>query len=274
MVSKGLSINTNTYNIELIIAIIIMIALLLFGYNKCVEKYENNDQNQNQNNFIMYQAPSNVKISINNSSVKLSFSINIDTENPMIPKGFFIILVQYDKTFTITGNNKFFLSNETEINISNVKNKDLRSVCTTINGIPTCEYTFENIEIVDVKGDPFYYKIGVAAIYENGNSSFSSPYNVNSVNKLFSLNKNIDDQNSLYSDFIKYRDDQEKIKQSTSLSNSELLSSADGQYEFLKSQIGGYPDNLFIDDDSHKKYTLNNLVDKSMSEGILNISVS
>ena len=58
------------------------------------------------------------------------------------------------------------------------------------------------------------------------------------------------------------------------VNNSALMSSASGQYELIKSQLGGYPDNLILNDTSNLQNSLVDLVDKSMAQGILNINVS
>ena len=54
---------------------------------------------------------------------------------------------------------------------------------------------------------------------------------------------------------------------------SNAISTADGKYELIKSQLGNYPDNLVIDNQTTNDSTLSDLVDKSMANGILNIDV-
>ena len=51
------------------------------------------------------------------------------------------------------------------------------------------------------------------------------------------------------------------------------MSTADGNYELIKSQLGNYPDNLLLDDLQISKTSLNDLVDKTMADGIININV-
>ena len=57
------------------------------------------------------------------------------------------------------------------------------------------------------------------------------------------------------------------------LKNSSMISTADGQYELIKSQLGNYPDNLLLDEQTINQKSLSDLVDKNMSNGILNINV-
>ena len=52
-----------------------------------------------------------------------------------------------------------------------------------------------------------------------------------------------------------------------------MISTADGKYELIKSQLGNYPDNLLLDEQTINKTSLSDLVDKNMSNGILNINV-
>jgi hypothetical protein len=52
------------------------------------------------------------------------------------------------------------------------------------------------------------------------------------------------------------------------------ISTADGQYELIKSQLGNYPDNLLIDSQTTTDGTLSDIVDKSMVQALLNVNVS
>jgi len=52
-----------------------------------------------------------------------------------------------------------------------------------------------------------------------------------------------------------------------------MLSSADGQYEMIKYQLGNYPDNLEISNEEIRKNTLTDLIDKSMSLGKIVVNV-
>jgi hypothetical protein len=52
------------------------------------------------------------------------------------------------------------------------------------------------------------------------------------------------------------------------------ISTADGQYELIKSQLGNYPDDLLLGQQTVDQGTLNDLVDKSMAQALLNVNVS
>jgi hypothetical protein len=49
---------------------------------------------------------------------------------------------------------------------------------------------------------------------------------------------------------------------------------AGGQFELIKNQLGGYPDNLVMDDNIAKSNLLTDFLDKSMSNGVINVNVS
>lgn len=265
-INDGKSLFSNT---KLIIAIIILIIVMLFSYNRCVERTES-FENPNTPD------PIDVRINIKNNTITLNFGVDT-TSNKPLPKNFLVILVQYDSKMQNTGNNKFYMSNEYEINTSVSNTKTANNLCSLVNGMPSCSYVFTGLDINDVNGEPYYYKIGLAAIYDTGNSNFVVPYNVSSSNKLFTLTNNIDQQNSLYDEFLEYKKTQQQMQgggNGSGISNSDIIASADGQYELIKSQLGGYPSNINMNDPSIVQNSLSDLVDKSMALGILNVNVS
>lgn len=271
-------------NTGLIISLLILIVLVYLSYNKCYLK--NNDgfvceATNPTSPSCIYPEPKNVRIKISGGSIIVNFSIDINYDKN-IPKSFIIVLAQYDNNKNNTGNNKFYLSNETDINPyansdpTNTKQVELSdnkkpqtNLCTIVNGIPLCEYTFSNIDIKDKYGNIFYYRLGVSAIYEkNGksvNSEYVTPYNISTSNKMFTLSSSLDNQ-----------EQESQCSQTPKSANaySETISTADGQYELIKSQLGNYPDNLLLDSQTINKNTLSDLVDKSMAQAILNVNVS
>ena len=268
-------------NSGIIISICILIILLYFSYNKC---YTNNNIS-NFEEFICNTGtetecttlprPENVRALINGGSINLKFTLN-NKKNLGTPLQFIVVLAQYDNAKKNTGNNKFYLSNEYELTssvIANVKNYQT-NLCTIANGIPACQYTFNNIDIRDTTGNLFYYKIGISAIYDNYNTEFISPYNINSMDKMFTLGDSLEAQNKQYKDFLSYQEAMNG-NHNTPGSNtySQTMSTADGQYELIKAQLGHYPDNLLIDNQTTNNSTLSDLVDKGMSNGSININV-
>ena len=278
-IKDGKSLFNNT---GLIIAIIILVILLVISYNKCmapIELFEGATPKP-ERAFEPTSAkqptpePQDVRISINGGNVKLNFTLNI-TNNAPLPKKFLVVLAQYDSSQKNTGNNKFYLSNEYELNTSVSANQETykTNLCTLVNGLPSCSYVFSNLDTMDANGNLYYYKVGISSVYDWGNSRFVIPYNVNSSNKLFTLDSSIEQQDNLYNEFLQYKKKQ-SITPSSSSSISNTLATADGQYELIKSQLGNYPSNLVLDPTSARQNLLSDLVDKSMDEGKLNINVS
>jgi len=274
-------------NVGLMISIIVLIILLFFSYNKCMaEPYKSgNSGNIRKPDSAGIEGfdptptadatnppPQNIRINVDGSTVALSFSVDNSPGKP-IPKEFMVVLIQYDSNKKPTGNNRFFTSNEYNINANvpmSVANNNT-NLCNMVNGIALCNYSFTNLDMVDTAGNPFYYKLGISAIYDNGNSVIETPYNVSSKDKMFTLTSTLTAQNNLYNEFIKYR----QMQQEANANNySSGTATVDGQYEFIKSQLGGYPSNLIMEPETAKQNLLADLVDKSMSQAILNVNVS
>jgi hypothetical protein len=287
-------------NWGIIISIIILIVLLFFSYNKCMTPLdmEGFDTTTSANTTmpqttmpqtttpntasanVAFPSPLNPRVNITGSTITLNFSVNSAAGAPM-PNQFMVVLVQYDSKLAPTGNNKFYISNESIINpsisstpaITNAMNATTtnNSLCQLVNGSPACQYIFNNLDMVDTTGNPYYYKIGVSAVYANGNSQFVLPYNVVNSNGIFSLTTSLDAQNNNFDEFIKYKQMQTQMNSSN---YSSTTSTPDGQYEFIKAQLGGYPNNLIMDPTSAKQNMLSDLVDKSMAQALLNVNVS
>lgn len=284
-------------NIGLVISIIILITLLFFSYNKCmapatdgltgigqnhVEAF-NPTMANSQSSAESYPPPQNIRVNISGGTVTLNFTVDISTGNP-IPTKFMVVLVQYDSNLKPTGNNKFYISNEYKINtsVSSLSSNSSttgsqltgNNICELINGVPTCQYVFNNLDMIDTASLPFYYKIGISAVYDSGNSAFTTPYNIINQNHLFTLTSALDTQNNQFADYIKYKQMQSAPGLNAGTGFSSTTATADGQYELIKSQLGGYPSNLVMDSTSAKQNLLSDLVDRSMSGALLNVNVS
>lgn len=227
---------------------------------------------------LTFPPPQNPRINITGSTITLNFTVSPVAGTPT-PIQFMVVLVQYDSTLTPTGNNKFYISNESVINpgvgiSSNPSGTGTianSSLCQLVSGSPACNYVFNNLDMVDASGNSYYYKIGISAVYANGNSRFVLPYNVVNSNGIFSLSTSLDTQNNQFSDYIKHRQMQSQM---TKANYSSTTATPDGQYELIKSQLGGYPSNLIMDPGSAKQNLLSDLVDKSMAQALLNVDVS
>jgi hypothetical protein len=290
-ITTGKSLFGNT---GLLLSLLILIILVYFSYNKCyvnsIENFEITTPNptttstpQSISNTL--NPPKDVRIKISGSSIIISFTIDTSINN-LIPKSFIIVLAQYDKNKNNTGNNKFYLSNEDIINpesqssqASQIAGTNLETnLCTIVNGVPYCKYIYNDIDIKDNSGNLFYYKLGVSAIYKNNNitsnSVYITPYNISSDDKMFTMETTVENQNTQYQNFLEYQKGQNIQSPISANTYSDTISTADGQYELIKSQLGNYPDNLLLDSQTINKGTLSDIVDKSMAQALLNINVS
>jgi hypothetical protein len=229
---------------------------------------------------VSFPPPQNPRVNITGSTITLNFTVALVAGTPA-PIQFMVVLVQYDSKLTPTGNNKFYISNESIINpgVSSIPATGTtigtptnNSLCQLANGSPACQYIFKNLDMVDTSGNPYYYKVGISAVYTNGNSRFVLPYNVVNSNGIFSLATSLDAQNNQFSDYIKNKQIQTQMKSANY--SSGTMATPDGQYELIKSQLGGYPSNLIMDPTSAKQNMLSDLVDKSMAQALLNVNVN
>lgn len=273
-------------NIGIIASLLVLFIVLFLNYNRCYvninEKFEvpivnfetasKITEQQQLNNIVIskYPSPINVRINVTPTSCTINFSINISNKAP-IPEKFIVVLAQYDKNKKFIGSSKFYLSDEYALGNRQALNPKLnQNLCSIVNGLPICSYTFDNLTATDLNGDAYLYKIGVSAIYTDGNSDFILPNNIK--NNYFILDKDIEAQTQEYQDYLKYK----SVIQDTSIQskNSNIMSTADGQYEMIKSQLGNYPDNLEISNEEIRENTLADLIDKSMSLGKIVVNVN
>lgn len=273
-------------NIGIIAALIVLFVVLILNYNRCyvninenfdvplvdVEPQTTNLQEQSSTpvNISRYPAPKNVRVNVTPISCTLNFNVDIKNNTP-IPEKFIVILAQYDKNKKYMGSNKFYLSDEYSLGNRQAINPELhQNLCSIVNSLPTCSYSFNNLVATDINGDAYLYKIGVSAIYKDGNSDFILPSNI--MNNFFILDTNIDEQTQEYQDFVKYKSANQSTK-SDSISGN-MISTVDGQYEMIKNQLGNYPDNLEISNEEIRSNTLSDLIDKSMSLGKIIVKVN
>lgn len=286
-ITNGKSLFGNT---GVLISLLILCILLYFSYNKCYsENFENIRHFEHFKDIehfdtITKPPPKDVRIVISGSTLTVNFSID-NSPGMQMPNNFNIVLAQYDNKKNNTGNNKFYISNEYILNPSSqlstpnpsstetqtYAQKQLNNLCSINNGVPVCQYVFNNLDILDDSGNPYYYKLGICSVYSDSNSDWVTPYNLNSPDKLFTINSSIEQQSSLYSDFLLYQKGLQNQNNIPSTYKS-TVATADGQYELIKTQLGGYPDNLILDKNNNA--SLSDLVDKSMVQGIFNVNVA
>ena len=164
-------------NIGIIAALIVLFVVLILNYNRCyvninenfdvplvdVEPQTTNLQEQSSTpvNISRYPAPKNVRVNVTPISCTLNFNVDIKNNTP-IPEKFIVILAQYDKNKKYMGSNKFYLSDEYSLGNRQAINPELhQNLCSIVNGLPTCSYSFNNLVATDINGDAYLYKIGV-----------------------------------------------------------------------------------------------------------------
>jgi hypothetical protein len=266
----------------LVISIFILILLAILSYSKCnaftnkiVEQFETTTTTTTIPNTIqsVHQPPTNLRVNVKGRDLIIDFTFDYSSNQP-IPKSFMVLLVQYDSNMKPTGEIKLFESKEYDINSSVAINEHSfnNNLCFMNNDKPACKYTINNLDIADISGNIYYYKLGIMAVYNDGNSPITTPYNVNTVTNTFSLDTSLNLQNKQFADYKDYQIAKNKTNILGS-SYSNAMATADGQYELIKAQLGNYPSNLLLDTSVQNPTLLNDLVDKSMALGILNIDV-
>jgi hypothetical protein len=289
-------------NKGLVISFIILCILLVLNYNRCFSRSEGfsdpppasdpvatdastsasdtvvlsqitapneNTDNSSNKEKIPNPPPKNMRLSVTSTSATINFNIDISEGMPK-PLKFLVVLSQYNKDKKPLDANTFYLSDEFAINNRQASNPGLnQNICTIANGLPVCQYTFNNLKARDANGDSFLYRIGISAIYENSNSPFVSPSNLKG--DYFILDTNINSQTQEYQDYLNFKQQSDKL--ATASNYKYTLATADGQYEKIKQQLGDYPNNLEISNETVRQNTLTDLIDRSMSLGKIVVDV-
>ena len=219
------------------------------------------------------EPPTNVRISVTVNSCTIYFSMDTSNNKPK-PLKFLVVLAQYDKNKNNIGANNFYLSDEFVLNNTQAANPNInQNLCTIVDGNPVCQYTFTNLQATDSYGDAYLYRVGISAIYANNNSDFASPENI--TNQYFILNTSIENQTIEYNNYLTFKQQSQNLEAGgrNSSNSKNILSTADGQYELIKQQLGDYPNNLDVSNDTVRQNTLTDLIDKSMSFGKMIVNV-
>jgi hypothetical protein len=216
-------------------------------------------------------------VNVTPTTCTIHFTITLSAGVP-IPQKIAAVLGKYDKNKKIVGSTNFYLSDEYTLNNAQALNASLnQNMCSIFNGVPSCQYTFTDLQAVDTNGDSYFYKVGVSAIYANGNSEFITPINI--ASDYFVLDTNINAQTAAYNEYLQYTASQKALQNSAAGIGSGAsnyrgtLATADGQYEMMKQQLGNYPNNLEISEEMQHAGTLADLVDKSMALGKVIVNV-
>lgn len=198
-----------------------------------------------------------LKIDIHPKLNQIKIDFNIDPIAKDIDH-FLIVLAKYDYQRKLIGHLKVHTSQEQE----NDKN-----ICVMDMGMKKCHYTLTDIDHIDQNGNVLYYRLGVIPIRVDGKTgNYLEPVYPGGYTHfvMAKTNKEMD----MVINKIKQMEMNELEKEKL---HQEIVSEAGGEYDFLKKQLGGYPNALIYDLD---KNTLNDLVDESMALGEINLNVS
>ena len=271
-----------------IIALVILI--VLFGYMLFLCKKNNESFIDNEaisstnatNNGLPPKGNGFRIIDIKEDSITIEFyapeaSERSNPDSPLIEnnrysnndiKGYFILLAKYNNNSNdaepIDGNYR-------TIFIENNKNNVSAITIPTFNS----DYFTKTININEEKNDDdskFYYRIGLIVAYNDGKQSNVvnvSNLRIKKLGYFFQLgNENVGQVDIEFEEYLKFKSQQpDKLTIDDTCENS-----ASGDIEFIKRNLGGYPENLFIDERTGPK-SLKELAKRQLSLGILDINV-
>ena len=189
------------------------------------------------------------------SKIDIEFEVNPSMVDQV--DNFVVVLGKYDKDKNNIGHLNVHTSKE---------DNQGRDICTTELGNHKCKYSLTDLDHIDNNGDILYYRVGIIAVSKsNVISNYSEPYYPGGYTH-FVMTRTVQEMEQIIE---KTKNDNMSQEQRDRI-NSELISEAGGEFEFIKKQLGGYPDNLILDINKH---TLGNLVDETMSLGEINVNI-
>jgi len=126
-----------------------------------------------------------------------------------------------------------------------------------------------NLKMKDENDKPIFYRLGLMAVYSNGFSQIITHYNI----RTFRLGVSVLQHLAI----LQHGNSNYGTAGNVSLENIEVdggdtVATADGKFEVIKRQLGGYPDNLFIEERTGPN-SLSELINRQLSLGILNVNV-
>jgi hypothetical protein len=214
------------------------------------------DYNQAINQLFEPIIDNSMKLTVNPNKNSIDIEFNVDPAADNIDN-FMIILAKYDYERNLIGHLKVHSSEEQEAG---------KSLCVMESGYKKCKYTLTDIDHVDMNGNILYYRVGVVPIDNLGVAgNYVEPIYPGGYSHFVMAQTNKEMERVINK--IKEMDKAKKERQDL---NDEIISETTGEYDFLKRQLGGYPDALIYD---INKNTLNDLVDKSMSLGEINLNI-
>lgn len=183
---------------------------------------------------------------------------------------FIIVLTQYDNQSNIVGEIKMIASDETPSSGGSM----CSSAGAGLGNKCGFAHTFSNVSKLDDDNNNYLYRVGVAAIDNNGNiSEFAEPDNVPILagKRLFTMEKDF----KLSTGNLTTSAGAVATSNISAAPNTDFLNEGiDSQYNLLSKQLGGYPYNAVLSSSSAKQNSLADLVGQSMADGIVNVQLS
>lgn len=124
-----------------------------------------------------------------------------------------------------------------------------------------------NLKMKDVNDKPIFYRLGLMAVYPNGFSPIITHYNIRTFRLGVSVLQHLAILQHGYSN-----DNNTVSLENIEVDGGDTVATADGKFEIIKRQLGGFPDNLFIEEQTGPQ-SLNDLVKRQLSLGILNVNI-
>ena len=201
------------------------------------------------------------------------FQVHFNYGNLKSINKFIIVLTQYNNEFNIVGEIKMLVSDETP--------NSGDSMCSSAGAGQSgykCGFSkghkFSNLAKLDDNGNNYLYRVGVAAIDNNGAiSDFAEPYNVPILGgkRMFTMEKNF----KLSSDNLSSSNMAVSTDNVSASPNADFLNEGiDSQYNLLSKQLGGYPYNAVLSSNWAKQNLLSDLVGQSMVNSVVNVQLS
>lgn len=179
-----------------------------------------------------------------------------------------------------------YLNKYENLSISN-DNKINDGICSR-DGI--CTYTFENLEDKDINGNHYYYKLGIALIYNKGISTYveeisrihTYKFGANGRLMYFKLDNSLEEQekllkrleeiekNSLKSIINKPQNIQQLPNDKQNTTNNDV----DAYMKLLRPHIGNYPDEFTLNEQDIRDFSLSDYLNKSVNLGQINLNVN
>lgn len=202
--------------------------------------------------------PNSMKLKIHPNKNEIDVMFNVDPSETDVDH-FLIVLAKYDYKRNLVGHLKVHTSVESGASKKNI--------CYMDAGVRKCSYSLTDIDHIDSDGNILYYRVSVIPVDKSGVSgNYVEPTYPGGYSH-FLMSKSEKEMDKI----IKKVKEMEHTEKQRERLHEEIVSSAGGEYEFLKKQLGNYPDHLILDTNKH---SLNDLVNKSMALGEINLDMS